>query len=116
MLNYVWSLSDDDWDSRDRIFDYIGSCRVGNLCFDVLIRNDERRAYLSYDCYIGGIDDGYGYGKDGYPYTYGDGGDWDTLFPDFSKEEFQAFAEETFSDFIVANHLEHKATEEFREW
>ena len=116
MLNYVWNLSGDDWDNRDRIFDYLGSCRVGNLCFDILVRDDGRRSYLSYDCYIGGIDDGYGYGKDGYPYTYGDGGDWDSLLPECSKEQFQSLAEKEFDEFISASHLEHKAGEELRIW
>ena len=116
MYHFVWSLSSDDWNNRDQIFDYLGSCRIGNLCFDILVRDDEGRSYLSYDCYIGGIDDGYGYGKDGYPYTYGDGGDWDSLFPGCSLEAFQESAENEFREFIVKNRLEGKAGEDLRTW
>lgn len=117
MSDYVWSMPDSDWDNRGQVSDYIGSCRTGNLCFDIVIQWDaDCNMYLTYDCYIGGIDDGYGYGRDGYPYTYGGGGGWDSLLPGISKKEFQEMAEKRFSAFITANRLESKANEELRIW
>lgn len=54
---------------------YYGCVRVGNLCFDIRLSMDEVE-YVDGDLYIGGIDSGYGYGKDDYPYECaGDGAD-----------------------------------------
>ena len=49
------------------IHDHIGSVRIGTLCFDLIERKGKRD-----NLYVGGIDTGYGYGKDDYPYTYVD--------------------------------------------
>lgn len=115
-FQFVWYLTENDWGDRmNEIDEYIGCCRVGNLCFDILVRCDET-TYLSYDCYIGGVDDGYGYGIDDYPYTYGDGGDWYSLLEEKSLAEFRELAEEEFSDFITENHLEDKANEPLHVW
>ena len=55
------------------IHDHIGSVRIGTLCFDLIERKGKRdKNYLYADLYVGGIDTGYGYGKDDYPYTYVD--------------------------------------------
>lgn len=51
--------------------DFVGRVTVGDLCFDFIVREDNDEIVLDYDWYIGGIDDGYGYGKDNYPYTEG---------------------------------------------
>ena len=49
------------------------SVRIGTLCFDLIERKGKRdKNYLYADLYVGGIDTGYGYGKDDYPYTYVD--------------------------------------------
>ena len=115
MFSFVWNLPDNNWNNREQLDDYIGCCRVGNLCFDLFVRCDDV-PYLSYDCYVGGVDNGYGYGKDGYPYTYRDGGDWDSLLPELSKESFIATAEKRFRKFITANHLTREANDELHIW
>lgn len=53
------------------IHDYVASVRIGTLCFDLIEREGKGgKNYLFANLYIGGIDTGYGYGKDNYPYTY----------------------------------------------
>ena len=47
---------------------YMGNVRAGNLCYDIY--NWGNHIWL--DCYIGGIDSGYGYKENHYPYTYAD--------------------------------------------
>ena len=71
--------------------EYIGSVRVGNLCFDILSWGN----HLWFDLYVGGVDSGYGYSdkenfKD-YPYDYADeiSFRWDKDVSDTSLEEFQ---------------------------
>lgn len=113
---FVWDMTENAWDLREQYEDYIGCCRVGNICFDVLTRSDEGNAWVSYDCYIGGVDDGYGYGKDGYPYTYGDGGDWNSLLTGVDLESFKTIAEHEFRKFITSNSLQAKANETLHIW
>ena len=52
--------------------EYIGSARIGNLCFDILNYGN----HLWFDLYVGGVDSGYGYSiKDeykNYPYDFAD--------------------------------------------
>lgn len=44
--------------------DYIASIRCGDLCVDLIESEDGLYGHL----YVGGIDSGYGYSDDGYPY------------------------------------------------
>ena len=62
----------------DEEADYITSIRSGDLCFDLIERNVDGINYVLADLYVGGIDTGYGYSKDGYPYDFADsiGGMW----------------------------------------
>lgn len=58
---------------------YYGCIRVGDLCFDSRIvaaydRDDCKECFVDFDLYVGGIDSGYGYGKDNYPYEFIDDG------------------------------------------
>lgn len=89
---------------------YIGSVRVGNLCFDLIAmeNNDCVIDMLDYDLYIGGVDDGYGYGKDNYPYTEGGGGSFEESMIGYTYETFMKIAESKFEDFIMNNHFSSK--------
>lgn len=83
--------------------DYIGAVRVGELCFDLVVReaNDEGTAmFLTYDLYVGGVDTGYGYKKDGYPYDYADGKDFADTCTSMSYEDFKKMCEKEFTEFI----------------
>lgn len=92
--------------------DYLGCCRIGDVCFDLVTRasghfNAEGlwytdTYYLEYDLYVGGIDDGYGYSKidDGYPYTYKDGGSFDGLCNTMSYEAFKQMALKKFESYL----------------
>lgn len=116
-MKYTWYTIEGGWDNRKNLYDeYIGCCRVGDICFDLMIRGNDDIQWISYDCYIGGVDDGYGYGIDNYPYTYGDGGDWPDLLEGKTFAEFKEIAEKEFTSFIVNNHLEDKANQELHIW
>ena len=95
----------------------VGNIRVGEICFDLVFRSfDESKPLtLTYDAYVGGVDDGYGYSECGYPYTEADGG---TLcdFYDYSYEVFKEMAEAELTEFIEARNLTEKASEELNLW
>lgn len=130
MNNYVWDLDKNGW--TDYVMSYendlnnlliddcIGSCRIGELCFDILIRDYNSGIFcLTFDCYVGGIDSGYGYSHDGYPYDYADGGSFFYNDPCtwMSFEEFKAIAERRFDKFIEENELlVAKANEPLHMW
>ena len=84
--------------------DYIGCCRVGELCFDLVLRDlGGEELALTYDLYVGGVDDGYGYSRieENYPYTEADGGFLhDADISEFAYEQFNDFAEGVFADYI----------------
>ena len=69
-MTFSWYFNEIDFElcKTENAGDYVGNVRVGNLCFDIIQVEDE--ANLWFDCYVGGVDSGYGYGKDGYPYDY----------------------------------------------
>lgn len=110
--------------------EYIGSTRVGNLCFDILNWGN----HLWFDLYVGGVDTGYGYScreeyKD-YPYDYADSCSfrWDEDVKDTSLEEFQKELTEYIEEHIeklegyvtdikaMAVSLIDKANEELQLW
>ena len=96
---------------------WVGNVRVGDICFDLVFRcfDADMPLTLTYDAYVGGIDDGYGYGENGYPYTEADGG---TLcdFYDWSYEVFKEMAETELAGFIEERHLEDKASQPLHIW
>lgn len=71
--------------------EYIGSARLGNLCFDILNWGN----HLWFDLYVGGVDTGYGYsdreGFKNYPYDFADSVSfrWDEDVSEVSIEEFE---------------------------
>ena len=101
--------------------DYIGCVRAGNLCFDLMVGLNNDKMYLSYDLYVGGVDSGYGYTVDGYPYDYAEGGNFEDTMISMTYEEFQKYAEEKFELFIKiwpyeAASLVEKANEPLNIW
>lgn len=88
--------------------DFIGCVTVGDLCFDLIVRENGNELMLDYDLYIGGVDDGYGYGKDNYPYTEGGGGSFEESMIGYTYETFMKIAESKFEDFIMNSHFSSK--------
>ena len=70
MYKFVWDFSEDTFErcKTENAYDFVGNVRVGNICFDIMQLDDD--ASLWVDCYVGGVDSGYGYGEDMYPYDY----------------------------------------------
>ena len=91
--------------SERRFADWcVGSVRVGDICFDLVLRDyGDDGLTLTYDTYVGGIDDGYGYGIEHYPYTYADGG-FLSLSADVAYKDFKEAAEEELTNFINADN------------
>ena len=106
--------------------DYVGCVRVGDLCFDLVLR-DYDRLVLTFDMYVGGVDSGYGYSNKCedtpfYPYDYADGWNWPDTCIHLSYPGFKLFAEETFKDYIqnsaytVTHSLIERAKEPLHLW
>ena len=96
--------------------DCIGLVRTGDLCFDLIVAEDENETAegckatlltLEYNLYTGGIDTGYAYSKtetgEEYPYDYTEGGDFGNVF-DMSFEEFKKLAEKEMQEYIIVNN------------
>ena len=103
--------------------DYVGCVRVGNLCFDLMVRcNEDDKWWLSYDLYVGEVDTGYGYSdKNNCPYDYAEGGDFEDTMISMTYEEFQKYAEVEFEKYITtwpyeAASLVEKANEPLNIW
>ena len=69
-MKFNWYFTKEDFEKckKKNAGDYVGNIRTGNLCFDIIQVEDEANMWI--DCYVGGVDSGYGYGKDDYPYDY----------------------------------------------
>lgn len=108
--------------------DYLGCCRIGDVCFDLVTRmsgneyvNGSWRPgkwYLDYDLYVGGVDDGYGYSHidDGYPYTYMEGGSFDGLCETMSYEAFQHMAVQAFESYLRNVNCMDRAMQPLHIW
>lgn len=106
--------------------EFVGFVRVGNLCFDILDWGN----HLWFDLYVGGVDTGYGYGVDNYPYDYCDVASftWKDNLTDVSNDDFKKELEEYIEEHINAIEgyitdvkaipvsLIDKANEELKEW
>lgn len=124
-FEYHWEMFN-NWDEvikNNSLIDWtVGNCRIGDLCFDLVIRdyrqvNNKSKLYLTYDLYVGGIDSGYGYGKDGYPYDYADGEGWSMEYiKAYTFDEFKNMAEDEFRAFIRISGYEDKANEPLHIW
>ena len=101
-------------------YDYLGAVRVGELCFDLLLRlkdydDDHSPLVLTFDCYAGGVkygDEPYAYSRiePDYPYEDVGGADFPTDCTEYDYHDFQVFAEQEFTKFIkesAENNLQH---------
>lgn len=128
-------------DNQLRADDYVGCVRVGDLCFDLVLRlypeteeeeldyynnPDASKLVLTYDLYVGGVD-GYSYSsrdKDNpnYPYDFAEGGDWFGTCENLSYTGFKLLAEESFKDYIehsgytLTHNLIDRALEPLHIW
>lgn len=103
---------------------YIGCVRCGELCYDIL----EWGNHIWFDLYVGGVDTGYGYGKDNYPYDYCDVASFSFWYDvsNYSVKEFKnvlsAYIREelkTVVGYYVYGeevNLIEKANKELKEW
>ena len=112
-MKFDWSgMTREDWtdycakmeNGQEYPDDYIGSVRIGELCFDLVTRqySESEGIVLTYDLYVGGIDSGYGYSRidQNYPYDYAEGSDFEDTCISLSYEEFQLLAEATFLRYL----------------
>lgn len=139
-MKIKWYLKEDDYNKYkkhqheygdyDSVGDYIGSVRVGSLCFDIINWGN----HLWFDLYVGGVDTGYGYsdkkGYENYPYDYADSCSfrWDENVKEITLEEFQKELSEYIEEHIekmegyvtdvraIAVSLINKANEDLQLW
>ena len=105
--------------------DYVGSVRVGALCFDLLTRvYKDKQMYLDYDLYVGGVDTGYGYSKENnYPYDYEGGSSFIDSCISMPYDEFKVYVEKELKVYLECEDkfykhcsLIDKANEELTIW
>lgn len=82
--------------------EYVGSVRVGNLCFDIINWGN----HLWFDLYVGGVDTGYGYGAD----------DFKMELEKYIEEHIYANEGYVTDVGAIPVSLIDKANEELREW
>ena len=129
-MKFVWEMDEEKWenfaDAIDRdAFDvaysegeFLGSCRTGDLCFDIRAWNGGEWSGWGFELFCGGVDTGYGYSqrealatgkyKDKwdvpeeleYPFDEVDYGEFPAGFSSYSLKEFQEKAEPVFEEFI----------------
>lgn len=87
--------------------DYVGCVRVGDLCFDLVLRcyepvDDRAQLFLTYDLYVGGIDNGYGVSRldHEYPYDFAEGDDFNDTCISMTYEDFKTVAEKSFTKYL----------------
>lgn len=138
-MEFKWDLIEPDFsmykenqcthDANSGNKEYLGSVRIGNLCFDIINYGN----HLWFDLYVGGVDTGYGYGADKYPYDYCDAisfpwyEDLTIMTDNEFKERVEKFIEarlnsreEYLVDIkdvkVISVNLLKKASEEPKEW
>lgn len=153
-MKFAWEMDEKKWkeftNALDRkAFDvaymtgeYLGCCRVGDLCFDVRAWDGGEWSGWGFELFCGGVDTGYGYSaieaiethpeyankydvpdKLLYPYDEVGYGEFPAGFESYSLKEFQEKAEPILEEFIkeiAASYSEAdllaKANEPLHEW
>lgn len=154
-MKFVWEMNKKEWEefanALDRkafdvahmVGEYLGCCRVGDLCFDIRAWNPEEFWNgWGFELFCGGIDSGYGYSQKEamethpeyktkldvpdelmYPYDEVDCGEFPEGFETYTLAEFQNAAEKVFEKFIKEKRhayyeadLIAKANEELHIW
>lgn len=96
---------------------YVGCCRIGNLCWDIVInkdRNNKKKSVLTAELFVGGVDRGYGKSEHGYPFDYDDDGYY-IMDIDADIEKMKEYAEDFFSGYIANNGYEYADLKELAE-
>lgn len=154
-MKFYWEMNENTWENFADAIDrgayqvaymegeYLGCCRVGELCFDVRAWSGGEWTGWGFELYCGGVDSGYGYsGKEAmennskyyitkwdvpdellYPYDEVDYGEFPDGFETYTLEEFQKEAERVFEEFIKEANKSYgeadliaKANEPLHEW
>lgn len=122
---FVWDLTEKNWKEYPEemlrnldAFDcyntagVVGSCRIGDLCFDFRAWGDENGAALGYELYVGGVDSGYNETPNGYPYDLvTEYGEFDLGVLDLPLEQFKETAERVLREFILKANDNYKAAD-----
>jgi len=102
---FVDAIKHNDYDHAHWIGEFIGSCRIGDLCFDIRTWcPGEGWSGWGFELFCGGIDNGYSYSNMNeipYPYDEAGCGDFPDGFETYSYEEFKLAAEEFFEIYIM---------------
>lgn len=137
-MKFVWDMEEKEWDrypawinacvDGDGIVNtagVVGCCRVGNLVFDIRAWGQmPNKVGLGYELYVGGVDNGYNWTSDGYPYDLVDDyGEFPIDVIEMDLKDFESMAEKVFEKFIndVATRYKHadliaKANEPLHVW
>ena len=136
MLKFNWDIDKKRWEEFANALDrkaydvaymegeYLGCCRVGNLCFDIRAWHGGEWAGWGFELFCGGVDSGYGYSSREamatgkyknkhdvpdellYPYDEVDYGEFPAKFASYSLTEFQRKAEPIFEEFIRTSNYD----------
>jgi len=152
-MKFVWEMNEKNWEEFANAVEreafnvaymageYLGCCRVGDLCFDIRAWNGGEWVGWGFELFCGGVDTCYGYSsadalatgkyKDKYevpeellyPYDEVAYGEFPNAYATYTMLEFQKAAEEIFEEFIKKQSkiynkadLIAKANEELHEW
>lgn len=135
-MNFVWDMNEKDWNKFTNAVkrndldlaymegEYLGCCRVGDLCFDIRAWSGGEWSGWGFELFCGGVDNGYGYSsreamangkyKDKYdvpdellyPYDEVDYGEFPAEFASYSLAEFQSKAEPIFEELIRTSNYD----------
>lgn len=133
-MKFVWNMEEKTWeefanaidrgafDVAHMVGEYLGCCRVGDLCFDIRAWSPgEFWNGWGFELFCGGVDTGYGYSSREameknpqyktkrevpdellYPYDEVDYGEFPDGFETYTLQEFKKAAEKVFEAFIVS--------------
>lgn len=135
-MNFVWDMNEKDWNKFTNAVkrndldlaymegEYLGCCRVGDLCFDIRAWHGGEWAGWGFELFCGGVDSGYGYSSREamatgsyeskwdvpdellYPYDEVDYGEFPNGFASYSLTEFQRKAEPIFEELIRTSNYD----------
>lgn len=135
-MNFVWDMNEKDWNKFTNAVkrndldlaymegEYLGCCRVGDLCFDIRAWHGGEWAGWGFELFCGGVDSGYGYSSKEamatgkyknkhdvpdellYPYDEVDYGEFPNGFASYSLTEFQRKAEPIFEELIRTSNYD----------
>lgn len=129
-MKFVWYMDEKKWEEFANALDrgafdvakmegeFLGYCRVGELCFDIRAWSPGKDEWCGwgFELYVGGVDTGYGYSAPQispewkskydvpnelwYPYDEVDYGEFPAGFETYKLSVFEREAEKVFEQFI----------------